>query len=494
VLAAVVRAEPDWSRLPAGEPFAIADRIALDGTVSLAGLTASDSGAFAYRSGESRGSRQLTWVDRGGNAVGDVGQADNAAIFNPDLSEDERLVAINRTVDVNMDVWLMDVSHGVQRRFTFDAGTEQLPVFTPDGRHVIFSSNRKNIFDLYIKPVSGPGAEAVLLETAENKFPMSVSRDGRFLLYRNTEPNVNWDLWALPLAPPGAPISITRTPFQEMIGEFSPDGRWVAYQSNESGRVEVYVQSFPESTARADLGRRRGAAALAPGRQGAVLRGARRAADGRACERGRTRPVPVGSTCATVPDAHGRRPGAEPSEAPVRRISGRLAFPAQSHERRQRPPADHPGVELDWRPPRPVTARDKAMDVERPWAEPRLAKVPPVGKLRFVFPNEFVSGRLEGSNPLFGHGWRRDTNHHIDDWLRPQAGDCRAPDVLDHRSGSREQLGEDPTFLLEPARPFRIIGDQQHVIHHRSVLRFRFRPRAAAGLRGGPMADFAGRR
>jgi serine/threonine protein kinase len=242
----------------AGEPFAIADRIAVDGTVSLAGLTASDSGAFAYRSGESRGGRQLTWFDRGGNAVGDVGQPENAALFNPDLSEDGRLVAINRTVDVNLDVWLMDVSRGVQRRFTFDAGAEQLPVFTPDGRYVIFSSDRKNIFDLYIKPVSGPGAEAVLLETAENKFPMSVSRDGRFLLYRNTEPNVNWDLWALPLAPPGTPIPITRTPFQEMIGEFSPDGRWVAYQSNESGRIEVYVQSFPESTVRAQISARGG--------------------------------------------------------------------------------------------------------------------------------------------------------------------------------------------------------------------------------------------
>jgi hypothetical protein len=87
---------------------------------------------------------------------------------------------------------------------------------------------------------------------------MSVSRDGRFLLYRNTEPNVNWDLWALPLAPPGTPIPITRTPFQEMIGEFSPDGRWVAYQSNESGRIEVYVQSFPESTVRAQISARGG--------------------------------------------------------------------------------------------------------------------------------------------------------------------------------------------------------------------------------------------
>ena len=77
---------------------------------------------------------------------------------------------------------------------------------------------------------------------------MGVSRDGRYLLYRNTAANTNWDLWALPLSGEKKPFLAIESAFQEMIGEFSPDGRWIAYQTNESGQFEVFVRSFPEAT------------------------------------------------------------------------------------------------------------------------------------------------------------------------------------------------------------------------------------------------------
>jgi dipeptidyl aminopeptidase/acylaminoacyl peptidase len=41
------------------------------------------------------------------------------------------------------------------------------------------------------------------------------------------------------------PVPFLSTPFREGRGQFSPDGKWVAYTSDETGRNEVYVQSFP---------------------------------------------------------------------------------------------------------------------------------------------------------------------------------------------------------------------------------------------------------
>src|SRR4029453_6555778 len=93
----------------------------------------------------------------------------------------------------------------------------------------------------------------LLLESAENKFPMGFSPDGRYLLFRNTSPNYNWDLWALPLQGDRKPFPVVKTPFQEMIAEFSPDARWLADQSNETGQYEIYVQQFPEPGARGQI-------------------------------------------------------------------------------------------------------------------------------------------------------------------------------------------------------------------------------------------------
>jgi Tol biopolymer transport system component len=239
-----------------GDAIALTDRVTFDGTISLAALTASAAGPFAYRTGDTSGLRQLVWFDRKGAKLGVIGASDGAGLFNPELSPDGRLVAINRTVDTNTDIWQMEVARGVLRRFSFDAATDQLPVWSPDGKHIIFSSNRSNMYDLFRKPSNGPGSEEVLLASSENKFAMGVSLDGRYLLYRNTAPNSNWDLWALALdgdGKPGTPFPVVQTPFQEMMGELSPDSTWVAFQSDESGQFEIYAQSFPQPGPRTQI-------------------------------------------------------------------------------------------------------------------------------------------------------------------------------------------------------------------------------------------------
>ncbi len=110
----------------------------------------------------------------------------------------------------------------------------------------MFDSNRTGHRDLYQKAANGAGVEELLLQSSGDKTAGGVSPDGRFLLYRASEPpKIVSDLWVLPLDGDRKPFPFSNTPFEERTGQFSPDGRWVAYQSNESGRYEIYVRPFP---------------------------------------------------------------------------------------------------------------------------------------------------------------------------------------------------------------------------------------------------------
>jgi len=106
------------------------------------------------------------------------------------------------------------------------------------------------VFDLYEKPARGAGEERRLLASELNKFGVDWSADGESLLYVTNELSMSYDVWALPLGGAREPIGIVRTESEERDAQFSPDGRWVAYQSNDSGRLEVYVQTFPEPAGR----------------------------------------------------------------------------------------------------------------------------------------------------------------------------------------------------------------------------------------------------
>jgi len=227
-----------------GTAFPVTESVAIDGAIYRMALTASATGSIAYRIAPQGGDRQFTWLDRTGVEIGTAGDS-MSAVLSPAMSPDGRNVAFSRTVNGNQDIWLLNVESGDVSRFTFDPGLNFTPLWSPDGSRIIFSSNRSGVFDLYEKPATGVGAEKLLLATTVNKFAVDWSRDGKSLLYSGNDPDTSYDLWTLPLGNDEAePVQFVRTRFDERDGQFSPDGKWVAYQSNESGRLEVYVQRF----------------------------------------------------------------------------------------------------------------------------------------------------------------------------------------------------------------------------------------------------------
>jgi Tol biopolymer transport system component len=134
----------------------------------------------------------------------------------------------------------------VSTRLTFDAASNGFPVWSPDGSHVAFRSNRSGKFDLYQKPSNGAGDDELLVKSDEDKVATDWSRDGRFLMFTANSAKTNMDLWILPLGSPrgSQPAPLLRTESFEGYASFSPDSRWIAYTSSESGRPEVYVRPF----------------------------------------------------------------------------------------------------------------------------------------------------------------------------------------------------------------------------------------------------------
>ena len=209
-------------------------------------FSASANGVLAYVSGES-GALGLTWLDRTGKRLGNVGDPGILGRFR--ISPDGKSAAGWSAQGGNRDIWIYDLDRRLPRRFNVDPARRIDAIWSPDGRTVVFNSARKGRLDLYRKNADGSGAEELLYADDMTKIPTSWSPDGQFLVYTATSPNTLADVWVLPMAqPPGTPTKPfpwLHTRFAEREAVFSPDGKWVAYQSNESGRDEIYAAPFP---------------------------------------------------------------------------------------------------------------------------------------------------------------------------------------------------------------------------------------------------------
>jgi len=225
-----------------GEPAPVAEDVQDDPGFFSAVFSASQNGTLVYqRAGAATGLTQLVWFDRSGKKL--EAMEEPADYWDPRISPDGRRVTF--AIADPGDTWTYDFARRVRTRLTFEPADDSYPIWSADGSRIVFSSGRSGAGDLYAKPVSGTSSEELLVSSKLFKAPTSFSPDGRFLLYQvATGSSARLDLWILSLADRRA-SPLVQTEFDEGEAVFSPDGRWIAYQSDESGRHEVYVRTFP---------------------------------------------------------------------------------------------------------------------------------------------------------------------------------------------------------------------------------------------------------
>jgi Tol biopolymer transport system component len=230
-----------------GEAVPLVEDVLYISAAALSVFSVSESGELVYQTGQSVENSQLTWLDRRGTPVGMLGEpADQSAIA---ISSDgSNVVATMIGEGDQPDLWIHDVARDVPTRFTFSSDSDVAGAWSNAGDRIAFSSDRGTpTWDLYLKTVGGTSDAEPLLSADGAQFAYRWTPDDSMVLYSSTKPGGNWDLYAVPVDGDRTPIRLTETEFNEGYPSVSPDGRWLLYSSDESGRDEVYVTTFPQA-------------------------------------------------------------------------------------------------------------------------------------------------------------------------------------------------------------------------------------------------------
>lgn len=240
-----------------GDPFTVAKQAGfLPG--SLQGqFAASQTGVLSFYSGINPLLSQLTWVNREGKILETMGEPD--VMQAPALSPDGTTIVVDR-LDVGTgtyDLWLYNLPTRSVSRLTFDSENDMFPVWSQDGKSILFSSGRGGKLGLYQKAANGGDTEHLLVQMAGITLPTDGSgRD--FLLFSNQAPRAENNLFRLSLVPGSKPVPLVHAKASESHGRLSPDGRWLAYDSDETGSAQVFVATFPQTQGRWQVSQKHG--------------------------------------------------------------------------------------------------------------------------------------------------------------------------------------------------------------------------------------------
>ena len=232
-----------------GSPLPVAQDVLVNAPYARMVVSVSNNGVLACAVTGKPEPSQLRWLSRSGKQIGVV---DAAGMYsNPSLSPDDKkvVVSIPDSARGASDLWIYDLARGTKSRLTFDSSLNYSPVWSRDGRYIVFSSTRKNGFpQLYRKAADGEGADESLLDSETTDRPDDTSPDGRFVLF---EPNpVAASLWLLPMLG-GRTATVFLSGDAGVFpgeGTFSHDGKWLAFTEYTAGKREVYITSFPGKT------------------------------------------------------------------------------------------------------------------------------------------------------------------------------------------------------------------------------------------------------
>ena len=225
-----------------GAPYPVIDDVIPDIGQGDAPLAVAANGTIAYLPGRVIDPpRQLAWVDRAGL---ETPIAEARRYGQPRISPDGTRIALT-IEDRSWDLWALELDRGTLSRLSFEPATQFGVVWAPSGDQIIYSQDDPP-YNIFRRAADGTSQPEQLLGTQVDNEALSISPDGKLLIYSHSESGSSYDLRIMSLDDPSDARSLVETPFSEYYGSFSPDGNWIAFKSNETGTDQVYVQRFPD--------------------------------------------------------------------------------------------------------------------------------------------------------------------------------------------------------------------------------------------------------
>ena len=197
--------------------------------------------------------QEMVWIDRAGKVLGRAGAVQKSMFF-PEISPDGKLAAVSaRDGEANdRDIWIHDLAAGTKRVVAPAKGNDNFPIWSSDGKQLIFTSSRSGEYELYRKDLDPDRPEVLIHRKAGAQYPRSWSQSSKWLLFTHAEMKRDVLLWQLGDAE-AAPIDLfgglDGTAWTE-CARFSPNGLYIAYVSNAEGPFEVYVAATREPSRR----------------------------------------------------------------------------------------------------------------------------------------------------------------------------------------------------------------------------------------------------
>jgi Tol biopolymer transport system component len=197
-------------------------------------------GSLVYALGGSGGLRQLVTVDRSGEIVNTIGQAQSGMLW-PELSPDGRSVLVSAQEADNRDVWLHDIQRGTRTRMTFGPEVDWTGIWMNDGKDIAFTNGSAQSNNTYLRPADGSREPELLLNGYYPSY-----RDGlEFMAFNVFSPDDGDSLYYRAVDGDSDPIPFLKTPAAESGVQISPSGDHAVYMSNETGNNQVYMTTFP---------------------------------------------------------------------------------------------------------------------------------------------------------------------------------------------------------------------------------------------------------
>jgi eukaryotic-like serine/threonine-protein kinase len=232
-----------------GRPFRLNDAVPPSQNTGDRAASVSATGVLVFPTTIGENS-QLVWSDVRGSVI-ETQPLPPGSFEIARISPDGKRVAMTKEGDgkgKGSSIWIYDFDRRTAAPLTFGNSSDRV-IWSPDGSRIVFRSNQSNRTGagaLYVRLAGAAGKDSLLYVSPGGWIdPSSWSRDGSYMTFGRTGPGTGYDIWMMPMRGTHVPVPYLQTPADEQYSEISPDGRWLAYQSDESGRFEAYVQSFP---------------------------------------------------------------------------------------------------------------------------------------------------------------------------------------------------------------------------------------------------------